>query len=148
MCTSINGTTHGVDGEQFSVDASCAVVDPTSHVNVQAPRAGPGTLADQGGPTHTMALLPGSIANGGHVRAGTDQRGRPDRGATRLRRGAYECRPAQHDLRATTTRVARVRRRLQMSEPRVSFGTTSSFGLFTPPPAGDTSTQRRAPDAA
>jgi len=51
-------------GGNFSVDASCIFMHPTSHVNVSAAALALGPLTDNGGPTPTVALLPGSIANG------------------------------------------------------------------------------------
>ena len=64
-------------GHNLDSDASCAFTDPTSLSNTD-PLLGP--LADNGGPTLTLALLPGSPAIGAADRASapsTDQRGFP-----------------------------------------------------------------------
>ncbi len=64
-------------GHNLSSDASCAFTDPTSLSNTD-PLLGP--LADNGGPTLTMALLAGSPAIGAADSASappTDQRGFP-----------------------------------------------------------------------
>jgi len=64
-------------GHNLNSDASCAFTDPTSLSNTD-PRLGP--LADNGGPTLTLALLPGSPAIGAADSASapsTDQRGFP-----------------------------------------------------------------------
>jgi fibronectin-binding autotransporter adhesin len=55
-----------------------------------------GPLADNGGPTWTHALLPGSPAldAGDDALAGTDQRGRPRRAGARVDIGAFEYGPA------------------------------------------------------
>jgi len=93
MCSSL-GATSGIDGGgNFSVDASCAFAQPTSHVNVSAAALALGPLADNGGPTPTVALSPGSIANGAGICAlATDQRGRPRPGPGNpaCESGAYE----------------------------------------------------------
>ena len=62
-------------GHNLSSDGSCAFTN-TGSVNNTDPKLGP--LADNGGPTWTMALLPGSPAIGAADSAGappTDQRG-------------------------------------------------------------------------
>jgi len=64
-------------GHNLNSDASCPFTDPTSLSNTD-PLLGP--LADNGGPTLTMALLPGSPAIGAGDSASappTDQRGFP-----------------------------------------------------------------------
>ena len=77
-------------GHNLSSDASCAFTNPAS-VNNLDPKLGP--LADNGGPTLTMALLPGSPA----IDAGdtslaptTDQRGFPRPFGLAADIGAYE----------------------------------------------------------
>jgi hypothetical protein len=80
-------------GHNLSSDASCAFTNPTS-LNRTDPMLGP--LADNGGPTLTMALLPGSpaIDAGGPLSAPpADQRGfaRPYGLAPDI--GAYEAMP-------------------------------------------------------
>ncbi len=76
-------------GHNLNSDASCAFTDPTSLSNTD-PLLGP--LADNGGPTLTMALLPGSPAIGaadGTSAPPTDQRGFP-RPADSADIGAYQ----------------------------------------------------------
>jgi hypothetical protein len=76
-------------GHNLSSDASCAFTN-TGSLNLTDPRIGP--LADNGGPTLTFALLPGSPAIGAADSAAapaTDQRGYP-RPAGSADIGAYE----------------------------------------------------------
>jgi hypothetical protein len=95
MCAAFPGTsTNRIDGGgNFSVDASCAFTQPTSHANVSAAALALQSLADNGGRTPTVALSPGSIANGaGTCALDTDQRGRPRPGPGNpaCESGAYE----------------------------------------------------------
>lgn len=73
-----NGASEIVDlGHNLSSDLTCAFTNQGS-LNRTDPKLGP--LTDQGGPTPTMALLPGSPAIDGGTEAGspvTDQRGLP-----------------------------------------------------------------------
>ncbi len=86
---------YGVDslGHNLSSDASCGLTGPGDLQNVD-PKLGP--LADNGGPTQTHALLPGSPAIDAGDNSGcpaTDQRGvaRPQGAACDI--GAYEYQP-------------------------------------------------------
>jgi hypothetical protein len=73
------GLAHGVNGDL--VGSATAPIDP---------RLGP--LADNGGPTFTMALLPGSpaIDAGDDTLTGTDQRGFPRKSGAHVDIGAFE----------------------------------------------------------
>ena len=86
-------------GHNLSSDASCAFTNPTS-LNSTDPMLGP--LADNGGPTLTMALLPGSpaIGAGDPLSAPpTDQRGVPRPPGLAADIGAYEFVPPGPSLR-------------------------------------------------
>ncbi len=77
-------------GHNLSSDASCAFTNSSSHNNTDA---GLGPLADNGGPTLTMALPPGSpaIDAGDTVLApATDQRGFPRPAGLAADIGAFE----------------------------------------------------------
>lgn len=65
-------------GGNFSDDTSCGFTQPTSHGSVPPASLRLGSLASNGGPTQTIALLPGSVAIDAGVSCpppATDQRG-------------------------------------------------------------------------
>jgi hypothetical protein len=78
---------------------TCGFDQPTDQVNVSAEDLKLGPLADNGGPTMTHALLPGSVAIDQILEADcqvdTDQRGqpRPEPGGTLCDVGAFEVQP-------------------------------------------------------
>jgi hypothetical protein len=84
---------------------TCGLTDPTDQVNVSAEDLKLGPLQDNGGPTMTHALLPGSLAidviaeedcvDADGQPLTTDQRGepRPETGGTLCDVGAYELQP-------------------------------------------------------
>jgi predicted outer membrane repeat protein len=83
-----------------------------------------GPLADNGGPTFTHAVMPGSTAldSGDDTLTGTDQRGRPRRSGTHVDIGAYEFQVP------TSSQIFGVQRRLDGSF-QLAF-TNSSDGTF------------------
>ncbi len=84
---------------------SCGLTDPTDQVAVSEAALNLGPLTDNGGPTMTHALLPGSVAidripaamciDGDAQPLTTDQRGepRPETGGTMCDVGAFEAQP-------------------------------------------------------
>ena len=82
---------------------TCYFSDPTDLVNVTAEELNLGPLADNGGPTRTHALLPGSVAidrippamcvDADGQPLMTDQRGEPRPGGTMCDVGAFEVQP-------------------------------------------------------
>jgi hypothetical protein len=103
-----------------------------------------GSLADNGGPTRTHALMAGSPALGGIPAAGagctaTDQRGiaRPQGSACDI--GAYEQAPPVVSTGGTTdvtatgaTLLGTVQPNLQATTYRFEFGTSTAYGSLTP----------------
>jgi len=90
-------------GNVESPGDDCGLNDPTDQVNVSADDLKLGPLADNGGPTETHALLPGSVAidqipavdcvdTEGEPLT-TDQRGEPRPGGTMCDVGAFEVQP-------------------------------------------------------
>ena len=73
------------------VTANCVITGPTA-TNLTGSAPGVGPLADNGGPTRTHALLPGSLAleHGDGACAAVDQRGVPRPQNGRCDIGAYE----------------------------------------------------------
>ena len=84
-------------GGNFGTDASCGFTRSSSHNSVGLATLALGPLADNGGPTETIALLAGSVAIVAGVAPcpATDQRGvaRPD-APTSCDSGAYEATPS------------------------------------------------------
>jgi predicted outer membrane repeat protein len=83
-------------GGNFSTDASCGLSQASSHSNTALASLGLASLADNGGPTQTVALLPASLAINAGVACpppATDQRGvaRPQGPACDA--GAFEVEP-------------------------------------------------------
>jgi len=93
------------NGYNLDSDGTCGLTMANHDLPNTNPQLGP--LADNGGPTQTLALLPGSSANDTIPSArcpSTDQRGvsRPDNGETTCDMGAYEfVDPPDHDLALT-----------------------------------------------
>ena len=83
-------------GGNFSTDSSCGLSQASSHTNTAVAALGLAPLADNGGPTETVALLPASLAINAGVACpppATDQRGvaRPQGAACDS--GAFEAEP-------------------------------------------------------
>ncbi|MCB0071043.1 MAG: hypothetical protein KDE20_06275, partial [Caldilineaceae bacterium] len=82
------------NGHNLASDASCGFTATGDQQNVSAADLKLGPLADNGGPTQTYALLPGSVAiDAGDTALTTDQRGvtRPQGAADDI--GAFEAQP-------------------------------------------------------
>jgi hypothetical protein len=77
--------------------ASCGFDQPTDQVNVSAEDLKLGPLADNGGPTETHALLPGSVAIDviptDMCEVDEDQRGETRPGGAMCDAGAFEVQP-------------------------------------------------------
>jgi len=137
-------------GGNFSADETCKFTQPISHMNVSAAALALAPLGDNGGPTGTMALLPGSVAKDAGVCApDTDQRGRPrpEPGNTACDSGAYEVQAG-----AGTTCVADDDCESHVCDGvckcpshLYTFGATSNGGLFIQTWPGGTSTQSASP---
>jgi hypothetical protein len=83
-------------GGNFSDDASCAFTQASSHNSASVAALDLDPLADNGGPTQTVALLPGSLAIDAGVACpppATDQRGVPRPQGTACDSGAFEKEP-------------------------------------------------------
>ncbi|MDH3622446.1 MAG: hypothetical protein OES69_02445 [Myxococcales bacterium] len=93
------GTALSGGGNLESPGDTCGFNDPTDQVNISAEDLNLGPLADNGGPTETHALLPGSVAIDvipeADCQVDTDQRGepRPETGGTLCDVGAFEVQP-------------------------------------------------------
>jgi hypothetical protein len=92
-CFDPSATIFSVGGNVESPGDTCGLTDPTDQVNVTAAQLALGPLQDNGGPTQTHALLPGSVAIDSAVDCpppDVDQRGvsRPQGAACDS--GAYE----------------------------------------------------------
>jgi hypothetical protein len=76
---------------------SCGLSDPTDLVNVTTLQLKLGPLQDNGGPTETHALLPGSVAidviPADMCEVDEDQRGEPRPGGTMCDVGSFEVQP-------------------------------------------------------
>jgi hypothetical protein len=99
----VSGTVTSGGGNIESTGDTCGLTDPTDLVNVSAEDLKLGPLQDNGGPTETHALLPGSVAID-HVspamcidQSGAplpeDQRGEPRPGGAMCDVGAFEVQP-------------------------------------------------------
>jgi len=84
-------------GNLESPGDTCGFDQPTDQVNVSADNLKLGPLQDNGGPTQTHALLPGSVAIDvipeAMCEADDDQRGEPRPGGTMCDVGAFEVQP-------------------------------------------------------
>jgi hypothetical protein len=99
------GTALSGGGNLESPGDTCGFDQPTDQVNVSAEDLNLGPLQDNGGPTQTHALLPGSVAldkipeadclDADGAPLTTDQRGepRPETGGTMCDVGAFEVQP-------------------------------------------------------
>ncbi|HEU0011874.1 MAG TPA: choice-of-anchor Q domain-containing protein [Verrucomicrobiae bacterium] len=125
-------------GNNLSSDASCPFTADTSLSNTD-PRIGP--LADNGGPTPTMALLPFSPAiDSGDSSAcpSTDQRGRPRPALAGCDIGAYEVQPDFFGLRSFRSVGPQTFRMSGIGLPGASFRVVVSedFVLWVPAASG------------
>jgi hypothetical protein len=83
-------------GGNFSTDGSCGFTAVTSRSGIPITVLALGPLADNGGPTQTIALLPGSVAADAGVACpppATDQRGVPRPQLAGCDSGAFELEP-------------------------------------------------------
>jgi hypothetical protein len=97
------GTALSGGGNIESPGDTCGFNDPTDQVNISAEDLNLGPLADNGGPTETHALLPGSVAIDQIPEADcvdadgqpltTDQRGEPRPAGSGCDVGAFEVQP-------------------------------------------------------
>jgi len=91
------GTALSGGGNLESPGATCGFDQPTDQVNVTAEQLNLGPLADNGGPTETHALLPGSVAIDvipeADCQLDTDQRGEPRPAGAGCDVGAFEVQP-------------------------------------------------------
>ncbi len=100
---SISSSAESGGGNVESPSDDCGLSDPTDHVNVSADDLKLGPLADNGGPTKTHALLPGSVAidqtpavdcvDAEGESLTTDQRGESRPGGAMCDVGAFEVQP-------------------------------------------------------
>ena len=96
LCYKVSNVTITSHGHNIENPANqCDFDHPTDQVNVRAPMLGP--LQNNGGPTETHALLPGSVAidwiPDSLCAVDTDQRGEPRPGGTMCDVGAFEVQP-------------------------------------------------------
>jgi hypothetical protein len=139
------GTALVDEGNNLSSDASCPFTAPGSFSNTD-PLLGP--LADNGGPTPTMALLPGSPAmDAGNPAfcSATDQRGAARPQGTACDIGAFEAaadgRPTViTSLASDVTATAATLQGTVVPEGAATtvvfeWGTTTAYGHTTPPQA-------------
>ena len=88
--------TLGDQGGNISTDGSCGLTAATSRNGIPVAALDLGPLADNGGPTQTIALLPGSVATDGGVACpppAADQRGVPRPQGAACDSGAFELEP-------------------------------------------------------
>lgn len=89
-------------GGNFSTDGSCGLSEASSHNNTAVAALGLASLADNGGPTETVALLPASLAINAGVACpppATDQRGVARPQGPACDSGAFEVEPtAGYDI--------------------------------------------------
>jgi hypothetical protein len=119
------------NGGNIADEASCNFTQSSSSNSATGLNLGP--LADNGGPTQTFALLPGSVAiDSTTCLLTTDQRGlpRPDNGETTCDAGAYEAQDTTADNDLALTNVP----------ANITVDATSPAGAvvtYTPPSAVD-----------
>jgi hypothetical protein len=91
------GPVSSMGGNLESPGDTCGLDQQTDQVNVSAENLKLGPLQDNGGPTETHALLPGSVAidviSGAICEEDADQRGEPRPGGTMCDVGAFEVQP-------------------------------------------------------
>jgi hypothetical protein len=94
------GPSASISSNGYTIESpgdTCGFDQPTDQVSISAEALKLGPLADNGGPTMTHALLPGSVAidviPAVMSRVSEDQRGQPRPGDTMCDVGAFEVQP-------------------------------------------------------